>query len=727
MRNIIYKITPLILLFLTVSAFGQRQLDNFYYYKGEKVFLTINTKTISISFEGENSINSFKSLNSNLIKTTEVVEDNARATVIAIDDKATSRKAIKSYYMEISMTKNMSIMDYYREIESYKSTPNILKASPAYITKSGGELGLSNNFYVKLKNKDDVDILYKKAKEMNVEILGHDKYMPLWFTLSVTSKNKLNSIQLANIFYETGRFESTEPAFMYHNIETSNDTYFNNQWSLNNTGQNGGTVGIDINMQQAWGITTGDPSIKTAVYDHGLEMNHPDLQANVYGTGFDANNGTTPATVRGNHGTACAGIIGAVKDNNLGISGVAPTSKLMSISINLRTSDTPSQLASGFNWAWQNGADVISNSWGGYAPSSIIDNAITNTLTNGRGGKGCVIVFAAGNENNTNIRYPGNSNPDVLVVGAMSPCAERKNPSSCDGENRWGSCYGSQLDIVAPGVKMPTTDRQGINGYSTSDYTQTFNGTSSACPVVAGVAALILSVNPNLTFGEVNTIIEQSAQKVGTYTYSTTGGRPNGTWNNQMGYGLVDAHQAVLLAQSCQDNLTINQNVLSGQTDIQEAKNTITATNVIFSGGTAAYDAGTAIHLKTGFSAKSGSSFRAYIEGCSGKIVVEEEPISQQEVITYDNISIENNTLEVLEMVKVHPNPTKGVVTINSTKQITSWKLNDYMGRYAGKSKLKSNSSYKDQLNMSHLPAGLYVLKITLANGDTVYKNIVKN
>ncbi|WP_024772660.1 S8 family serine peptidase [Aquimarina macrocephali] len=550
MQNIIYKIAPLMLLFFTVSVFGQKQSDNFYYYKGEKFFLNINTRTISISFEGENSINSFKSLRSNSIKIKEIVEDNSRATVVSLDAKAISKKAVKSYYMEVSTSKNMTIEDYYKEIESYKKLPNTLMASPTYITKSGGELGLSNNFYVKLKDKNDIDILYKKAKEMNLEVLGHDKYMPLWFTLSVTSKNKLNSIQLANIFYETGWFESTEPAFMYHNIETSNDTYFNNQWSLNNTGQNGGTVGIDINMEQAWAITTGDPSIKTAVYDHGLEMNHPDLQANVHGTGFDANNGTSPATVRGSHGTACAGIIGAVKDNNLGISGVAPTSKLISISINLRSSDTPSQLASGFNWAWQNGADVISNSWGGYAPSSIIDNAITNTFTNGRGGKGCVIVFAAGNENNTNIRYPGNSNPDLLIVGAMSPCAERKNPNSCDGESQWGSCYGSQLDIVAPGVKMPTTDRQGANGYSTSDYTQTFNGTSSACPVVAGVAALILSVNPNLTYSEVNNIIEQSAQKVGTYTYANAGGRPNGTWNNQMGYGLVDAHQAVLLAQN---------------------------------------------------------------------------------------------------------------------------------------------------------------------------------
>ena len=554
--NIIYKIASLILLFLTANVFGQIKSDNFYYYKGEKVFLTINTKAIAISFEGENSINFFKSLKSNLVKTTEIVEDNARATVVAIDNKAASKKATKSYYVEVSTTKNITIADYYKQIESYKKMPNIVMASPTYNTKSGGELGLSNNFYVKLKDNNDVALLYEKAKEMNVEVLGHDKYMPLWFTLSVRSNNKLNAIQLANIFYETGKFESTEPAFMYHNIEASNDTYFNNQWSLNNTGQNGGTSGIDINMEEAWGITTGSSSIKTAVYDHGLEMNHPDLQANVYGTGFDANSGTSPATVRGDHGTACAGIVGAVKDNNLGITGVAPTSKLMSISVKLQFSDTPSQLASGFNWAWQNGADVISNSWGGYTPSSIIDNGIKNALAKGRGGKGCVIVFASGNENDTNIRYPGNSNPDILVVGAMSPCGERKNPSSCDGESNWGSCYGTPLDVIAPGVKMPTTDRQGGNGYSTSDYVQTFNGTSSACPVVAGIAALVLSVNPDLTFSEVNTIIEQSAQKVRTdlYSYANTSGRPNGTWNNQVGYGLVDAHKAVLLAQNNSDS-----------------------------------------------------------------------------------------------------------------------------------------------------------------------------
>lgn len=77
---------------------------------------------------------------------------------------------------------------------------------------------------------------------------------------------------------------------------------------------------------------------------------------------------------------------------------------------------------------------------------------------------GCVVIFASGNDNN-GVNYPANSNPNILTVGAMSPCGERKNPNSCDGEN-WGSNFGTELDIVAPGVLIPTTDRQGNNGYN---------------------------------------------------------------------------------------------------------------------------------------------------------------------------------------------------------------------------------------------------------------------
>lgn len=247
--------------------------------------------------------------------------------------------------------------------------------------------------------------------------------------------------------------------FLYYNLTSTNDTYYNYQWGLKNIGQYAGIEGLDIRAEEAWTITKGSSDVCVAVYDHGFEMNHSDLSNNVYGTGYDATTGTTPAKVRGSHGTACAGTIGAEQNNNIGITGVAPLSKLMSISINLTLGDSPQQLANGFNWAWQNGAAVISNSWGGYNPSAIIDDAITNTITLGRNGKGSIVIFASGNENKTNIRYPGNSNPDIIVVGAISPCGERKNPGSCDNENWWGSCYGTQLDIVAPGVLISTTDR----------------------------------------------------------------------------------------------------------------------------------------------------------------------------------------------------------------------------------------------------------------------------
>jgi subtilisin family serine protease len=319
-------------------------------------------------------------------------------------------------------------------------------------------------------------------------------------------------------------------------------------------------------------------------------MNHPDLQNNVSNTGYDAETGSTPSVVRGNHGTACAGIIGAQQNNYQGITGVSPSTGIISISLNLSWSNTATQIADGFYWANSNGIDVISNSWGGYDPSTIIDDAITYVLTNGRNGKGMVVVFAAGNENNTNIRYPGNSNPAIIVVGAASPCGERKNPNSCDNEG-WGSCYGAQLDVVAPGVLIPTTDRQGNNGYnydgvsgdySNRDYTHWFNGTSSACPHVAGLAALILSVNSNLTAAQVQDIISSTAQKVRTdlYTYSTTSGYPYGTWNNQMGYGLINAYAAVMAANPCVNSYT-NQTVTSNTTVV--GCNDLTVQNVTVS------------------------------------------------------------------------------------------------------------------------------------------------
>lgn len=118
--------------------------------------------------------------------------------------------------------------------------------------------------------------------------------------------------------------------------------------------------------------------------------------------------------------------------------------------------------------------------------------------------------------------------------------------SDRNGEKADFSRYGDQLDVVAPGVDIMTL---GFNDNGTYGYPPV-SGTSFSAPQVAAVAALMLSVNPNLTNTEVNDIIEQTARKVGQYSYTTTADRPNGTWNTYMGYGLVDATAAVKAAQA---------------------------------------------------------------------------------------------------------------------------------------------------------------------------------
>lgn len=523
-----------VFLFFWIIAGAQ---EYFYYHQGEKVLLELDYSRVSVN-TSQSSYDYIKRKH-NDITFSDVIKANQNG--LLADRNGISPNLGDSFYFEISFTNIQTANEYFKFIKELNKESQTTNASPTFKTKIGkGLLGLSDKFYVKLKDLEDFQLLKDYADSLGLIIQGQHKYMPLWYTLKLPAKSEKTSLDFANQFYESGLFENTDPEFIYHNLRLSNDPLFNDQWFLKNTGQNGGTAGLDISAETAWDVTKGS-GIKIAIYDHGIQMDHPDLATNIYGTGFDAKTGTTPSILRGSHGTPCAGISAAVQDNNIGGSGVAPEANLISISINLDFGDTPTQLASGFIWGYQNGADIISCSWGGYAPSNTITDAIREALDDGRNGKGSVIVFAAGNENNQNPRYPGNYFDDILLVGAMSPCGERKSPSSCDGENWWGSCYGSKLDVMAPGVLMPTT---AIG----SSYDMSFNGTSSACPAAAGVAALVLSVNPDLTRQEVVDIIERTSKEVRTdlYTYSTTTGRPNGDWNNEMGYGLVNAYEAVM-------------------------------------------------------------------------------------------------------------------------------------------------------------------------------------
>ena len=514
--------------------------EHFYYYKGVKQNLSINPKYIFVS--GSNASEVQEANLSSLVKIKEANEvevDNFYQTL----DKTNLPIAYypNRYWTFIELSESFSEKAYFNQIEALKSKSNLIVA-PFFESNSYDKICLSNYFHVKLKKSADIDILMKQIDKYELELVGRDNYMPLWFTVSVKS-NTLNAMQMANLFYETGLFHAAEPDLMTENdvqgdgqVLMPNDPLYSDQWHLNNTGQSGGTIGIDINAEDAWDITTGSSDIHVAVIDQGIEMDHPDLVNNIVGVGFDMPNDSSPSILHSTHGTPCAGIIGAEGDNNEGVSGVAPNTSLVSISDPLSFATRPLR-GRGFNWAVENDIDVISCSWhAGDLPFEQLNDAIQNALENGRDGLGAVVVFATGNDFEGEISYPGNSDLDIIAVGAIDDDGDRANFSN----------FGVGLDVVAPGVGITTT-RNGGN------YELSFTGTSAACPVVSGIAALVLSINPNLTGIEVNDIIEQSAQKTNEgmpYDYEITAGRPNGTWNNEMGYGLVDAHAAVLLAQA---------------------------------------------------------------------------------------------------------------------------------------------------------------------------------
>ena len=130
---------------------------------------------------------------------------------------------------------------------------------------------------------------------------------------------------------------------------------------------------------------------------------------------------------------------------------------------------------------------------------------------------------ATGNDNAPTIGYPAKLT-NCIAVGSVSPCDERKNPSSCDGEGWWGSNYGTGIDFLAPGVLMYTTDRLGSSGYDLGDYTPDFNGTSSATPHAAGVAALVRSYFPAKTNTEIRDLLRAGCDDLGAPGYDTETG-----------------------------------------------------------------------------------------------------------------------------------------------------------------------------------------------------------
>jgi subtilisin family serine protease len=442
-------------------------------------------------------------------------------------------------------------------IENLNERPEIINASPVFRMPDG-----EGNSKTLIGVEKEIIAQFKPVfteSEINSQINKRGLFIVQEFDLSGGKTYLMRipkgeySIEYANELYLSGLVNYAEPNLYFTNLLQAdpNDPFFPQQWSHRNTGNNipggiSGTPGCDMQTDSAWTITMGSPNVIVSVVDTGIDTLHEDLHERIInGLSINTYSNLPYAWDDNNHGTSCSGIIAATGNNNLGVIGVAPLSRIFGVKIFNSAGNTNSTaIIDGLIAAWQRGSWVSSNSWGGGSPISAADNAILDGVTLGRNGKGVVWSFASGNGNTSSISWPS-TNSNVISVGGNSPCNQRKSTSSCDNENWWGSQYGTGLEIVAPCVKIYTTDRSGSVGYSSGNYFSTFNGTSSATPNVSGVAALILAVDSSLTWDKVREYICLTADKVGAYTYNQPGQLNLGGWNNQMGYGKINAYSVV--------------------------------------------------------------------------------------------------------------------------------------------------------------------------------------
>lgn len=501
-----YYLMILFIISCSIQIIGQ---TDYYYYKGKKIPLTLNENKVVVSIRKDNK------------KACERIHANVKVLNTIKDETFDIVIITRSDYEKLT------------SLDSWKEDAKSVLLNPSFFTEQKKEVFASPHLNVLLQKKEDIDMLVLYAKQYKLKIVRNMPSMPLWYILSLTLDSEHNTLECAKELSESGRFAASVPDLCSDNMVCSNDPLFNYQWGLNNTSS--GYSDIDISAPYAWEHATGK-YVKIAILDTGVDTAHVDLSPNIGIYSYDTETGTSPSQLYGDHGTHCAGIATAVKDNGIQIAGVAPDATIVPISStlieeNCYIEDLPLKLADGITWAYQHGADIISNSWNLQSYHPAINNAIHNAFTYGRQGKGCVVVFASGNHDDevyteTDVSYPANCNDTILVVGAID----------YDGTRAQFSNYGTELDLVAPGVNILSTVPNNLTDYE--------DGTSMACPHVAGVAALILELNPELTVTEVNSIICSQAKKLSGVNFNVT--KPDGSWNNEYGYGLVDAEFSVL-------------------------------------------------------------------------------------------------------------------------------------------------------------------------------------
>jgi subtilisin family serine protease len=422
-----------------------------------------------------------------------------------------------------------------QKLEEVATYPDIQNTRATFQDPQGNLLVLTNDILISFVDGSSDEDRERLLARFDGRVI--EQKAEVW-TFRVNDAGADAPLLLANALSNESIVKYAEPnalqALTFQQFLPQNEPGFQRQWHLQNTGQNGGTVGADVDALGAWAITTGSRNIKIVVIDSGVDIYHPDLAANM-DPGWDFDHGDDDPTNNNNaHGTACAGIIAAAA-NGWGVTGIAPGCRIIPVKISgfLQWFN----MAKAIDWAAPRG-HIISCSWES-TPSNLISDAIRRAVRCG------VTVFCAtGNNCSPTISFPA-SMTETIAVGASTNEDVRASYSQ----------YGNGLDIVAPSsggtLRIETTDNQGPNGYNPANSpfgdhcnawdTTGFSGTSAATPLAAGVAALMLSVDPGLTPDGIRQILRGTATKIdaANANYDWTG------WSTQYGYGRINAAAAV--------------------------------------------------------------------------------------------------------------------------------------------------------------------------------------
>ena len=335
--------------------------------------------------------------------------------------------------------------------------------------------------------------------------------------------------EMVNAFDRNPDVEYAEPNFIAHITATPNDTLFQEQYALHNTGQSIGAPGspsgtdrADIKAPEGWEETKGTNSTLIAILDTGIDLLHPDLQSKVLSGGRDFANDDFDASDDHWHGTHVAGIAAAETNNTEGIAGVAWNCKLLPVKVLDENGDGYySWIADGIRWAADEGADVINMSFGGPSEAGILAEALNYAKA-----AGVVLVASAGNEEDS-VFYPAAYDEYCIAVAA----------TDYNDERPWWSNPGPEVDVAAPGVRIISCSPTWYWGQGSFPYGYA-EGTSQAAPHVAGLAALIKDLKPWLRVDEIMDIIRYTADDV------NSGTSPG--FDEFIGYGRINMDRALV-------------------------------------------------------------------------------------------------------------------------------------------------------------------------------------